>query len=149
MSSGNTTNLHSFANLLKAINITEDDLYEMAKKALWCKRKPKKITPFIMLGSFYDRASKALASFRNIASKIDCDYGNGPCKQAVAQRTNFACCLLVENLIKKSFDAKFRTASFIVQKNTLLSAYERVIVQDSTIIKLPAWLYPIRVNLRM
>ena len=143
MSTKNTTNIQSFARMLKTLNLTEDDLHKMAKEASWCKRKPKKITPFMMLGSFYDRSSKALASFRNIASKIDCDYGNGPCKQAVAQRTNFACCLLVENLIKKSFKAKFETASLLMHQNTILSAYQRVIIQDSTVIKLPAWLYPI------
>lgn len=136
-------NHNSFANVLQTLNLTEDDFCEMAKEVSWCKRKPRKLPPFMMFDSFYDRANKECASFRNIASKIDLDYGSGPCKQAVAQRTNFACCRLVENLIKKSFDAKFHTAALKVGEKTLFPAYKRVIVQDSTIIKLPAWLYPI------
>jgi len=143
MSTVNSDNLNSFSSVLQTLNITENDLCEMAKEASWCKRKPRKITPFMMLDSFYDRTNMECASFRNIASKIDFDYGSGPCKQAVAQRTNFSCCRLVENLIKKSFEAKFHTAALTIQENTLFSAYRRVIVQDSTIIKLPAWLYPI------
>jgi hypothetical protein len=143
MATGNSNNPQSFSHVLQTLNITEDHLYEMAREATWCKRKPRKITPFIMLDSFYDRSRMKSATFRNIASKIDVDYGQGPCKQAVAQRTNFSCCLLVEKLIKKSFEFKFRTASLTVRESWSFSAYKRVLVQDSTIIKLPAWLYPI------
>lgn len=143
LKSTTNTDIQSFANVLKTLDITEDHLNQMAKDTAWCKREPRKITPFKMLDSFYNRTNMKCASFRNIASKLDNDNDDGPCKQAVAKRTNFSCCRLVVNLIKKCFEAKFQSEALTVQQNPLLSSYKRVIVQDSTIIKLPSWLYAI------
>jgi len=68
--------------------------------------------------------------------------GDGPARQAVAKRMNKECQRLVEFLIEKAFEYKL-TAALTKEPEGFLNHYGRVLVQDSTVIKLPDWLYEV------
>lgn len=132
--------LHSFSGILQTIGVDEDLLIRKAVELGWQLRAPRKITSFDLLDAIYEISHQTLASYNNLASEIDANNGNGPTKQAVAKRMNEKCQRLVEYLIEKAFEYKL-TEAFVKEPEGFFDNYNRLLVQDSTIIKLPAWLY--------
>ena len=134
--------LHSFCGILQTIGVDEDLLIQKAIELGWQVRKPRKITPFDLLDAIYEKSHQTLASYNNLASEIDVKKGDGPARQAVAKRMNKECQRLIEFLIEKAFEYKL-TEVFAKKPAGFLKYYNRVLVQDSTIIRLPAWLYEV------
>ncbi len=134
--------LHSFSGILQTIGVDEDLLTQKAIEIGWQVRKPRKITPFDLLDAIYEKSHHTLASYNNLASEIDAKNGEGPAKQAVAKRMNKECQRLIEFLIEKAFEYKL-TEALAKEPEGFLEHYNRVLVQDSTVIKLPAWLYEV------
>lgn len=137
-----SNNLNSFSGILHAIGLDEDWLIQKAVELGWQVRKPRKITSFDLLDAIYEKSHQTLTSYNNLASEIDSKNGEGPARQAVAKRMNKECQQLIESLIEKAFEYKL-TEAFTKEPEGFLKHYNRVLVQDSTIIKLPAWLYEV------
>lgn len=137
-----TTDTHSFLQVLQTIGLDEHSLVEKAEEVGWLQRKPKKITPFNLLSAIYEKSYQTLTSYNNVASKIDATEGNGPARQAVAKRMNKKCQKLLEFLIEKAFEYKLSSGLARMPKE-FLNRYHRILVQDSTVIKLPSWLYEV------
>jgi len=137
-----SNNLNSFPGILHAIGLDEDLLIQKAVELGWQVRKPRKITSFDLLDAIYEKSHQTLTSYNNLASEIDSKNGEGPARQAVAKRMNKECQQLIEYLIEKAFEYKLTEAS-TKEPEGFFKHYNRVLVQDSTIIKLPAWLYEV------
>ena len=134
--------LHSFSGILQTIGVDEDLLIQKAVELGWQLRAPRKITSFDLLDAIYEKSHQTLASYNNLASEIDANNGDGPTRQAVAKRMNKECQRLIEFIIEKAFEYKL-TEALAKEPEGFLKHYNRVLVQDSTIIKLPAWLYEV------
>jgi hypothetical protein len=66
---------------------------------------------------------------------------DGPSKQAVAKRINKKCQRVFSWLLQQAFEQKLASSSLDCSCAEFLNSYQRVLVQDSTIIQLPSWLY--------
>ena len=127
----------SFAHLLQAIGIDEDSIIALAIEEGWITRPPKKITIVELLAAIYECVEKGTASYNDIASTIDKNSdGEGPSKQAVAQRINEKCQRIFKCLLQKAFEQKLASSSLDCSSAEFLNSYQRVLVQDSTVIRL-------------
>jgi len=85
-------------------------------------------------------ALRGTASYNDIAAAIDAGGDGSPSRQAVAGRMNAACLRLFEAILARA--VRFRLVPALAPATSgFLARYQRVLVQDSTIVKLPARLF--------
>ena len=131
-----------FDTYLKSLQLDEEKLDALAMAAGWTQREPRSITPANLLFSLCISSIKGETSFRDIASTIHKELGGkNASKQAVAKRLNAPFIQIVESLLEDLIRLKTSYESCKQEFSELLDSYQRVLIQDSTIIKLPSWLY--------
>ncbi len=81
------------------------------------------------------------SSYNDLAMLIDYDTDKSVSKQAVAKKIKHQCKIFMQEIVKIILEKKLEKDKYIEVLNTL--KYKRIIVQDSTIIKLPLALYEI------
>jgi len=130
-----------FDDFFKCFDLDEGDLNKMAKDVGWQLREPRKISASALLCSLCLESIKGEASFNDLSSRIDlAGDQNGPSRQAVAKRINPSFLKLVEKLLARLIRSKIALSSTPSDRE-ILPGYQRVLLQDSTVIKLPTWLY--------
>lgn len=105
------------------------------------KRKPKKIDPFEYLTIVCIMSVAGSPSFNNIAAKHSSSYGLSASKQAFSKRTKKECVEFFQLVL--ALIIKTKNCETIANRAKLLERYKRVLVQDSTIIRLPFRLFEI------
>lgn len=105
------------------------------------KRKPKKIDPFGYLTIVCIMSVAGSPSFNNIAAKHSSSYGLSASKQAFSKRTKKECVEFFKSVL--ALIIKTKLCETRVSGVKLLESYNRVLVQDSTIIRLPLHLFEI------
>ena len=124
----------------------EDYLLELALSSGFYKRSPRKIDACSILAAICSEAAKGSPSCNDLAASIESSHpGEGPSRQAVHLRMgeplqDFVHRLL-EDLIAGSLSGTIAHTSNPEDRARQLDGYKRVLVQDSTIIKLPAHLF--------
>lgn len=130
-----------FDNYLSSIELDEQMLDELARNTGWRKAQPRKITLAQLLLAFSLESIQGEASFNDLSSRIHLLNGDeGPSRQAVSKRINAPFLKVLEALLAKAIAAKTDCKSLACQHPTLLN-YGRVLIQDSTVIRLPSWLF--------
>jgi len=113
----------------------------MAFESGFMKRRSKKIDPPLFLANLCLSALEGSPSYNDLAARFHAQYNISASKQAFWKRTDASCVLFLKSVL----------ARIIIQKvnkvdSTAIKAcrhYNRVIVQDSTIIKLPLRLFDV------
>jgi hypothetical protein len=105
------------------------------------KRKPKKIDPFEYLTTVCVMSVTGSPSFNNIAAKHSCTYNCPASKQAFSKRTKKECVEFFQSVLSLIIKTKLRETK--IKEVKLLKSYKRVLIQDSTIIRLPLRLFGI------
>lgn len=124
------------------ILLSRERLEQLAKEAEVIRRKPRKLDPCELLAQLIAQCTHGSPSYNDLAAGIETTHGHDPSKQAVALRLNPAFESLLESLLGEIIAMKVHED--IQQDKLTLSdfrGYRRVLVQDSTIIKLPAALF--------
>jgi hypothetical protein len=130
-----------FDNFLTSIELNGEMLDELARNSGWSRAEPRKITLAQLLLALSMESIQGEASFNDISSRIHLLNGNGgPSRQAVSKRINAPFLGILESLLAKAIAAKADCESLACQGSSF-SRYDRVLVQDSTVIRLPAWLF--------
>jgi hypothetical protein len=130
-----------FDNFLSSLELDEELLDQLARGTGWCKAEPRKITLGQLLLALSIESIQGEASFNDISSRIHLlSEEKGPSRQAVSKRINLPFLKVLETLLAKIIAAKANCGSLTCKDNTL-SRYDRVLVQDSTVIRLPGWLF--------
>jgi len=86
-------------------------------------------------------SQKGAPSFNDLAARLETAYNLSPSRQAVSKKINPACVLFFQSVLAFIIKSKLPKSEIEVLKMSGL--YKRVIVQDSTIIKLPLRLFKI------
>lgn len=110
-------------------------------KTRFMKRKPKKIDPFEYLTIMCIMSVAGSPSFNNIAAKHSSSYKHSASKQAFSKRTKKECVEFFQSVL--ALIIKTKLCETKVNETKLLEGYKRVLVQDSTIIRLPLRLFEI------
>jgi hypothetical protein len=117
-------------------------LEQLAREAGVIQRKARKLEPCHLLAELIAQCLHRSPSYNDLASGIDDQHGREPSRQAVAQRLNPAFERFLETLLGKLIALKI---SKDVETGKLapcdFRGYRRVLVQDSTVIKLPTALF--------
>jgi hypothetical protein len=118
------------------------DLEDIARKVGLIRRKPRNANPILLFFELIDQCSHGSPSYNDLACGIDNSQGLEPSKQAVALRLNKAFESFLDHILGHVIFTKIQAheASHPLAI-TSLRDYGRVIVQDSTVIKLPASLF--------
>jgi len=114
---------------------------KLAMKTQFMKRKPKKIDPFEYLTTICILSVTGSPSFNNIAAKHSFSYNCPASKQAFCKRTKKECVEFFKSVL--TLIIKTKLCETKINKVKLLERYKRVLIQDSTIIRLPLRLFEI------
>jgi len=118
-------------------------LDQKARETGFVKRKSRKINPLNLLAALVEESLRGSPSYNDLAANIESNEDADPSRQAIALRLNerfedFLEALLGEVIaVKVAEDAaagRFAEMDF--------RGYRRVLVQDSTVLKLPPALFP-------
>jgi hypothetical protein len=114
---------------------------KLAIKTRFMKRKPKKIDPFEYLTTVCIMSVTGSPSFNNIAAKHSCSYNCPASRQAFGKRTKRECVEFFKSVL--ALIIKTKLCEIKTNEAKLLERYKRVLIQDSTIIRLPLRLFEI------
>jgi hypothetical protein len=124
----------------------EEYLLDLAVTSGFYKRSPRKISACFMLAAICSEAAKGSPSCNDLAASIESNHpGQGPSRQAVHLRMGNPLQAfvhrLLEDLISGSISGATARISSLEDRDRQFGGYTRVLVQDSTIIKLPVHLF--------
>lgn len=105
------------------------------------KRASKKIDAPDFLILMCLESQKGSPSYNDLASRLDTVYNISASKQAVWKRVNEPCVLFFQEVLSRVI--KSRISEVEIEALNACGRYKRVIVQDSTLIKLPLRLFRI------
>jgi hypothetical protein len=125
---------------LQSLNIDDQQLEEIAFKTGLIKRK-RLIQASSLLYSICSETAAGLASFNDIAAQIESECGVSVSKQAIWKRATEPCVAFFKEVLEKSMLNKADKKEIEKLKASFL--YKRILLQDSTIIRLPLRLFGI------
>jgi hypothetical protein len=129
-----TPNSGPFCDLLNSLGCPQSFIIQAARRTGWLKRTCRKISPDELFHAICCECSQGCASFNDVASRIH----TFPSRQAVAKRMNGACLGLFEQCLASLIARRLYT---VCTDLPWLGSYQRILVQDSTLLKLPARLF--------
>ncbi len=130
----------SVCHFLDSLGIDPAEIEVLAIETGWQKEPPKKITPTRLIAALCQESVDGTPSYNDLASALDHSSKKLPSKQAVGERMNGPCLELITHLLQRAIEKRVTSEASQDHRN-LFSAFDRVLVQDSTIIKLPSWLF--------
>ena len=124
----------------------EHYLLELAVASGFYKRSPRKIDVASLLAAICTEALKGSPSCNDLAASLEASRPQcGPSRQAVHLRMNHSLHIfihrLLEDIIGGCASGAATRASTVDDSTRQFAGYQRVLVQDSTIIKLPTHLF--------
>jgi len=129
-----SSSLHppTFRAFLNALGCDESFITETARQAGWLARACRKISPAALLHAVCFEGLQGSASCNDLAARLP----TAPSKQAVARRLNAACLGFFQSCLAALLEQKLAGAAL-----PCLHSYQRVLLQDSTVLQLPAHLF--------
>ena len=122
-------------DLLNIDGLSSSDIRCIAHDCGFVKRASKKIDPIEFLALTCLESQKGSPSYNDLASRIDSVLENTVSRQAVWKRVNDSCVIFFKAILARLIKVK------LSDDNGQNYAHKRVLVQDSTIIRLPLRLF--------
>ena len=122
---------------------TEDYLLELARNFGFARRKPRKIGVCSLLASLCEECLQGSPSYNDLAAHIEANHDCAPSRQAVGLRLNKSFENLLQHLLEVVIAQKLSRSTLNGPPELQFRGYRRVLVQDSTIIKLPSNLFTV------
>jgi hypothetical protein len=144
MSKNHSAALHAPTKELSigSILFTESDLSQLAKDLKFTQRAPRKIDFINLLAAVCAECLQGSPSCNDLAAQMQTLAGTTPSRQAVSLRLNQAFENILQRLLEMVISEKIAREGWPAGKPIpAFRNYGRVLVQDSTIIKLPSHLF--------
>lgn len=129
-------NLDYFKLLFEKVDLSSEAIQNYARTCEFEKRIARKITPEIFLSLFLTESLNEYPSYNDLAARLEAETGISTSKQAICQRVNSGCVEFMQTILEHIMKMKLT-----YDLSSYKSRYERVIVQDSTVIGLPQRLF--------
>lgn len=113
----------------------------MAFESGFMKRRSKKIDPPLFLANLCLSALEGSPSYNDLAARFQAEYKISASKQAFWKRADASCVCFLKSVLARIIIQKINKLDSIAIK--ACKYYNRVIIQDSTIIKLPLRLFDV------
>jgi hypothetical protein len=121
--------------------MSSHELRLLAYESGFMKRNSRKIDAPDFLALMCLESQKGSPSYNDLASRLNTMYNISASKQAVWKRVNEPCVLFFQAVLSRIIKSKISEAE--IEAFKACNRYRRVIIQDSTIIKLPLRLFTI------
>lgn len=118
--------------------LSDKELIRIARESGFCKRIEKKITPAEYLLFMCQESIKGTVSHNDLAAKVSCETKCDASRQAYFYRTKEETVEFFKNILALVMKNKHKLEIEVVHFNV---KFKRILVQDSTIIRLPGKLY--------
>ena len=129
-----------FSILLQSFGLKEDLLNNMAYETGMIERQ-RLLTALDILCAFCTISTKGEASYNKLAANIEADGGVSVSKQSVWKKVTEPCRVFFEKVLECIILEKLERDD--IMTNTSGIEFNRILIQDSTIIKLPLRLYEV------
>ena len=135
------TEKYKKGDVMVSINnfITDDQVNKMAVESGFQTRTPRKIFPVDFIRQLLEQSVKNSPSYNDLASSLEKDTGISVSKQAICLRVNKSCARFLELVLAKLIMPDMLHCHS--QPRLMGKRYLRVLVQDSTIVRLPLRLF--------
>ncbi len=117
--------------------LSDEQIEKMAIDSAFQKRKPKKLFPTQFLPRLLEESVKGSPSYNDLASSMDAHHGVSISKQGIFARVGPECVTFLELVLAKIISSKI--PNNLAQ--TYTGRYTRILVQDSTVVRLPLRLF--------
>lgn len=118
---------------------------EVIRRIAWetkfVERCWKEISPEDFVNHLCIESIKGTVSHNDLAAKIAVAEGHSASKQAYSARTDGDCVLFLKRILEEVIKTKHKTGELL--KTDFAGTYKRMLIQDSTIIRLPQKLFEI------
>jgi hypothetical protein len=128
-------------DLLNVKGLSSHQLRQLAHDCCFIKRQSRKIDTTDFLTLMCLESQKGSPSYNDLVSRFDSVYHVSASKQALWKKVNEPCVLFFQTVLAQII--KSRMSEHEIQAFKALGKYDRVIIQDSTIIKLPLRLFQV------
>jgi hypothetical protein len=126
---------------LAQLGITPKEILRIAYACGFCVRSSGKIQARDFLLHMCIESTKGTVSHNDLAARIETCTGIGVSRQAYWERFDNTCVLFFQQALACVIDSKFRAKKRLAGELVKTGAYRRILLQDSTIIQLPASLF--------
>ena len=126
---------------LAQLGISPEELNRIAFSCGFCVRRSGKIKVGDILIAICTEAAKGTVSYNDMAARIEDRTGIGVSRQACCNRVDETCVLLFQQVLACLIESKCRARSEFSGEQVQTCTYRRILLQDSTIIQLPASLF--------
>jgi hypothetical protein len=126
---------------LAHLGISPEVLRRIARACGFCVRQSGKIQPSDVLLQMCLESIKGTVSHNDLAARIEATTGVSVSRQAYWERCDAPCVRLFQQVLAWVIAAKCRASKGCIGELIKTSAYQRILLQDSTIIQLPARLF--------
>jgi hypothetical protein len=132
---------HQFANAIPSCpaQLDADTIVRSAIDSGFMKRKPRKISPAVFLAVLCHEALRGSPSYNDLVAAIEAVTGISASRQSMAERMGPRCLAFLQTLLGHVMGRGAAAAG--PQRPLSSGRYLRVLVQDSTVIQLPAALF--------
>jgi hypothetical protein len=131
--------VNDFLQALSEIGLAPIEIDLLSREVEFTQRKGGKIDVGSFLAVLFRESVCCAPSFNDLAVKLDTDAKIFVSKQAIAQRIDTSCLNLLKAILAKVLLGKF--AQDKKQAYYSCSTFKRILVQDSTIVRLPQRLF--------
>ncbi len=121
--------------------LSQQEIEKIAFQTGFCKRKGKKIFPLDFLSFICQESVKGTLSFNDIAAKISSEQPCNASRQAFFYRTSPEALDFFQRILAAVMKHKHHLSH--KRSYDLCNKFNRILIQDSTIVRLPAKLYEI------
>jgi len=126
-------------SLIEALEHSEEQIRELARETGFQKRAPRKIDPVVFAQVLHQQSLTGACSYNDLALRIDEECGGGVSRQAVGKRMHEECVSFLEAILERAL--RLRLAGTEEAWIGARGKYKRVLVQDSTVVRLPVRLF--------
>lgn len=135
-------NSHAAGSIIKVSGLSEAELCRLARETGFSQRSSGKISVAALLEHFCDAAVKGTVSYNDLAGTIQTATGVSVSRQAYWDRMKAdACVALFKAVLAHSMLLKCQRQE--LSRMQTCGLFTRILIQDSTIIQLPARLFEI------
>lgn len=125
--------------LLEIEGISKEQIKKLASETGFSKRKAKKVDEVDFVKMILVESIKGSPSYNDMASRLNTLYGILPSKQAIWKRVNTECIAFFQAILLCLVTKK--TNQLAGDISNAKKYFKRILVQDSTIIRLPSSLF--------
>ena len=134
----NISDLDPF-DLFTAAGLDRDKIRQLAFQTGFCKRASGKIDASDFLNHLCMKSVAGTVSYNDLAARIDAYTGVAASRQAYWERTNQLCLGFFQSILEQLMLSKCRPDD--IQAINKPARFQRILLQDSTIIQLPLRLF--------